>query len=215
MVDPKNSGLLTREDFATQAGLSQDLVERFSEYRKLLESWQSRVNLVARSTVPDIWGRHFLDSAQLFSLLPVTAKTLVDLGSGAGFPGLVLGLLVSERGGPDIHLVEADSRKAAFLSEANRVLQANVTVHCRRIESINDLKADVITARALSPLDRLLGQAERFITPASTCLFLKGEKASLELTEALKHWTMEVTEIASITHDLARILKLTEVSRVE
>jgi 16S rRNA (guanine527-N7)-methyltransferase len=215
MVDPDNSRLLSREEFALQMKIDDALLERFDTYRVLLEKWQKRINLVSRSTLPDFWRRHFLDSAQLYPLIPQTARTLVDLGSGAGFPGLVLALLARERGGPEIHLVEADSRKAAFLSEANRILETGVTVHARRIESITELKADVITARALSPLDRLLDQAERFMTKETACLFLKGENVSDELTIAGKHWTMNVTETASLTHDLARILNLTEVSRVD
>ena len=215
MVNPNDSNLLTKEDFAKQLNISDDLFGRFSAYQDLLIKWQQRINLVSRSTLPDLWRRHFLDSAQLFPLIPKPANTLVDLGSGAGFPGLVLALLISEAGGPDVHLVEADSRKAAFLAEANRILEAGAIVHSRRIESITDLKGDVITARALSPLDRLLNQAERFMGPETTCLFLKGENAAHELTIARKHWTMKANEITSITHDLARIFKLTEVLRVD
>jgi len=215
MVNPNAPSPLTKEDFARQLDITGSLLDRFSAYQELLEKWQQRINLVSRSTLPDLWRRHFLDSAQLFPLIPKSAKTLVDLGSGAGFPGLVVALLISERGGPDVHLVEADSRKAAFLAEANRILETRVTVHSRRIESITDLKGEVITARALAPLDRLLNQAERFMGPETTCLFLKGENAAHELTIARKHWTMKVSEITSITHDLARILKLMEVLRVD
>ena len=215
MVNPSDSSLLTKEGFAKQLSVSDGLLDRFSAYQNLLRKWQQRINLVSRSTLPDLWRRHFLDSAQLFPLIPKSANTLVDLGSGAGFPGLVLALLISEGGGPDVHLIEADGRKAAFLAEANRILEARATVHSRRIESITDLKGDVITARALAPLDRLLNQAERFMGSETTCLFLKGEKAPHELTIARKRWTMKVSEITSITHDLARIIKLTEVSRVD
>jgi len=206
---------MSKQQFAREAHLNDALLERFSDYQSLLEKWQERVNLVGRTTLPDLWRRHFLDSAQLLPLLPAGAKTLVDLGSGAGFPGLVLAVLTSEVGRPDVHLVEADSRKAAFLTEAGRVLKVNVTVHARRLESITDLKADVITARALSPLDRLLSQAERFIGPKTTCLFLKGENVADELTIARKQWTMTIAETISVTHDRARILKLTDVLRVE
>ncbi len=215
MIDPIVSSLSMREEFAVKIKASDSLLARFSEYQKILEKWQRRINLVSKTTLPDIWQRHFLDSAQLYPLLPKTSKSLIDLGSGAGFPGLVLALLVSEQGGPDIHLIEADSRKAAFLTEASRVLEVNVTVHARRLETITDLKVDIITARALSPLRRLLEQAERFMKPSTACIFLKGEKVAHELTEARKHWTMTVTETASVTHDLARILNLTEVSRVD
>ena len=215
MVNPKSLDYLTKEGFAEEANISDGLLDRFSAYENLLVKWQQRINLVSRSTLPDVWSRHFLDSAQLYPLIPRSADTLVDLGSGAGFPGLVLALLISERGGPEVHLVEADSRKSAFLAEANRILEAKVTVHSRRIESITDLKGDIITARALAPLDRLLNQVERFMRPETMCLFLKGENAAHELTIARKHWTMRVSETASITHDLARILKLTEVSRVD
>jgi 16S rRNA (guanine527-N7)-methyltransferase len=215
MVDPKNIRLVQRDSFSEKTGASQELLARFDEYQLLLEKWQDRINLVSRSTLPDIWQRHFLDSAQLYPMIPNGAKTLVDMGSGAGFPGLVLAIFSAAGGGPDIHLVEADSRKAAFLTEANRVLEAKATIHSRRLESITDLQADVVTARALSPLNRLLDQAERFLKPGTNCLFLKGEKAVHELTEARKQWTMTVTETASMTHDLARILNLTEVSRVD
>jgi len=214
MIDPKILLPLSKEKFAEEMGLSGSLLQRFSEYRDLLEKWQKRINLVSRSTLPDLWRRHFLDSAQLLPMIPKSADTLVDLGSGAGFPGLVLALLISEHGGPEVHLVEADGRKAAFLAEANRILETGAVLHSRRIESITGLKADVITARALSPLERLLNQAERFMGAETTCLFLKGEKVSHELTIARKQWTMTVTEVTSITHDLARILKLKDVKRV-
>ena len=201
--------------FAEQANISGKLIERFCVYQDILEKWQKRINLVSRSTLTDLWRRHFLDSAQLYPLIPGTANTLVDLGSGAGFPGLVLALVIAERGGPAVHLIEADSRKAAFLVEASRILETSVTIHSRRLESIVGLKADVITARALSPLGRLLDQAERFMTPTTSCLFLKGENVGQELTEAQKRWTMTTIEIPSITHKSAKILNLTKVSCVD
>jgi len=215
MVNLDHERLLTGASFTREMGLSNGLSERFSQYGAMLEKWQLRVNLVSRSTLTDIWQRHFLDSAQLLRHLPDGATSLVDLGSGAGFPGLVLALLMSEHGGPQVHLVEADSRKAAFLTEVNRAVEAGAVIHNRRLESITDLKADVITARALSPLDRLIGQASRFMAADATCLFLKGENVSAELTAARKNWTMHVRELASKTHPRARILKLTEISRVD
>jgi len=205
---------LSPNEFSSQLNLSADIFDKFSAYQALLEKWQRRINLVSNTTLPDLWRRHFLDCAQLAPLIPDHTKTLVDLGSGAGFPGLVLALLLPSENRPDIHLIEADSRKATFLSEANRILETSVTIHARRIESVIDLKAGVITARALAPLERLLLQAERFMAPETVCLFLKGENASDELTAAEKGWKMKTVETASITHDQARILTLTEVSRV-
>jgi len=213
-IDLDSLKALLPSEFATQLNLSSDIFDKFLAYQGLLEKWQRRINLVSNSTLPDLWRRHFLDCGQLVSLIPAESRALVDLGSGAGFPGLVLALLLPSENRPDIHLIEADSRKATFLSEANRILETRVTIHARRIESVMDLKADVITARALAPLERLLTQAERFMTPETVCLFLKGENVSDELTDAAKEWKMNTVETASITHDQARILSLREVSRV-
>jgi 16S rRNA (guanine527-N7)-methyltransferase len=140
---------MTPAEFAAETGVSRETLARLEAYAALLLAWNRRVNLVGRGTEEDLWRRHMLDSAQLHPLIPAGARTLVDLGSGAGFPGLVLAIL----GGPHVHLVESDQRKAVFLREAARVTGAAAMVHAIRIEAAPPLAADIVTARALAPLD--------------------------------------------------------------
>ncbi|MEM8587045.1 MAG: 16S rRNA (guanine(527)-N(7))-methyltransferase RsmG [Pseudomonadota bacterium] len=175
-----------------------------STYAALLTKWQKAINLVGSRTIADVWRRHMLDSAQLFPLLPKDTKTLVDLGSGAGFPGLVLAMM----GVPDVHLVESDHRKAAFLTHVSRETNTDVTVHAKRIETMPSLVADVVTARALAPLPKLLDLAERFVGPDSACLFLKGQDVDSELTKITKSMKMDVERMPSVTAPSATILRL-------
>ena len=134
-------------EFQAKSGVSRETLERLTIYADLLVKWQAKINLVGPETLADLWSRHMLDSAQLFPLIRPDAKRLVDLGSGAGFPGLVLGVM----GAPDVHLVESDARKCAFLREAARLTGTTVTIHNKRIEQVAPLGADVVTARALAP----------------------------------------------------------------
>ncbi len=197
------------EDFRTRTGLGAEPMERLTVYADLLIRWQQRINLVGPNTIPDLWRRHMLDSWQLYPLLPPTAHRLVDLGSGAGFPGLVLAIL----GAPDPHLIESDSRKAAFLREAARATGTEITVHTERIEKVSPLGADIVTARALAPLAKLLPWADRHLAPGGHCLFLKGAGAEDELTEAAKDWMMTCRRTRSITDPSGLILDLEEVRR--
>ena len=150
-----------------------------------------------------------LDSAQLLPLVPDNAQSLIDLGSGAGFPGLVLAIL----GVRGVELVEADSRKAAFLREAARISEADVAIRACRIAAVPRHVVDVVTARALAPLDRLLDLAWPFIAPATICLFPKGERAEQELTVARKHWTMSASMHPSIADPRGVVLHLSEIVR--
>jgi len=168
--------MMTFSDLQDQLGLSIGESKDLRAYGENLQKWQKRINLIGKATVDDMWSRHFLDSAQLFDLLPDKVDRLIDIGSGAGFPGLVLAVLIKHRGGPNVHLIEADGRKAAFLTETNRILAAGAVVHRCRAESLPDLRADVITARAVAPLDRLIGLAEPFLKEQTVCLFPKGKK---------------------------------------
>jgi len=190
--------------------VSRETCQRLEAYAALLAKWQRTINLVGPGTLPEMWTRHFLDSAQLYPLLPQVTRVLVDLGSGAGFPGLVLAIL----GVPEVHLVESDSRKAAFLREAARLAGAKVTVHPRRIEDIPHFTADAVTARALAPLDSLLGLAERFLGAGTLCLFPKGQNVDAELTEATKAWRMRIERLPSLSDPQATVLRLSEISRV-
>lgn len=203
-----------RPDRATQAAfdqlaVSRETLERLAAYAGLLRHWQTRINLVGPDTLASLWQRHMLDSAQLWPLVPAGARRLVDLGSGAGFPGLVLAIL----GAPDVHLVESDARKGAFLREAARVTATPITLLTRRVEQIPPLAADVITARALAPLPRLLAWAVPHLAPGGQCLFLKGRGAEDELTAAAKDWKIAPRRIPSLTDPDGTILQLCEVCR--
>ncbi|MBF0375421.1 MAG: 16S rRNA (guanine(527)-N(7))-methyltransferase RsmG [Alphaproteobacteria bacterium] len=200
---------MTPQGFQAATGVSRETLGRLEAYAALLVKWQARINLVGPATLPDLWRRHMLDSAQLFPLLP-GGGPIVDLGSGAGFPGLVLAAL----GAADVHLIESDSRKCAFLREAARVMGVSVTVHNGRIESAPGFPAAAVTARALAPLARLLDWAERFVAPGTRCLFLKGQGFEDELTEARKAWSITFEGVASRSDPSGIILLLNEVKRV-
>lgn len=169
-------------------GVSRETAERLARHLDLLGRWQSRINLVGPATLADPWRRHVLDSAQLVRLIPPGTRTIVDLGSGAGFPGLVIAIIT----GLEVHLVESDRRKAAFLREAVRVTGASAMVHAARAEDLGPLAADVVTARACAPLDRLLGLARPWLEAGATGIFPKGREAGRELTEAARRWNMAV-----------------------
>ena len=203
-----------RQQFALAMQASPDLMDRFDRYAELLCHWQARINLVGPQTLGDIWRRHFLDSAQVWQYLPDRAETLIDIGSGAGFPGLVLALLLRERGGPQVTLVESDQRKAVFLREANRLTNAGVEVRDVRIETLKGFGADVVTARACAPLKRLFPWVSRVIDPAGTALLLKGAAWRDELTVAEKEWKMRMVEFPSITDASGVILKLEGLAKI-
>jgi 16S rRNA (guanine527-N7)-methyltransferase len=194
---------------AVLAGVSRETRERLNTYAELLRKWQRSINLFGPRTLDDLWNRHFTDSAQLLPLIPPSARVLVDFGSGAGFPGLVLAIL----GVSQVHLIESDQRKATFLREVARATGTPVTVHAKRIEQVASFPADVVSARALAPLGDLLGFAAPFLHPDSLCLFPKGQMAEDELTAASRTWNINVDRIQSVTDPSATILRLSQVSR--
>jgi 16S rRNA (guanine527-N7)-methyltransferase len=200
---------MTPEQFQAATGVSRETLERLTAYAELLVKWQARINLVGPDTIPHLWQRHLLDSAQVFPILPHPIRRLVDMGCGAGFPGLVLAIL----GVPDVHLIESDARKCAFMREVARVTGAAVTIHNARIEAVPPLAADVVTARALAPLEKLLGWAERHLLPEGHCVFLKGRGVEDELTAARKEWNITFERIPSQTDPSGTILHLKEVCR--
>jgi 16S rRNA (guanine527-N7)-methyltransferase len=173
----------------------------------LLTKWQSTINLVGRSTLSDPWRRHFWDSAQLHPLIAPGA-TVVDLGTGAGFPGMVLAVL----GGLSVHLVESDQRKAAFLQEVALRTQTEVHLHVCRAEDAPTCHADVVTARALAPVDRLLDLSARWLRPGGVCLFPRGASVDVELAAAARRWTMCVDRIPSRTDSSGTILRLGDIA---
>lgn len=178
----------------------------FERYADLLVEWNERFNLVAKSTLPHLWLRHMEDSAQLAPLIPDQTRCLVDLGSGAGFPGLVLAIL----GVPEVHLVESIGKKARFLAEVAKELDLNVIVHNDRAEKVRDLQADIVTARAVTALPDLLSMAKPFMGRDSLALFLKGEKAEAELTAARKYWTFSCKSTPSHTDSSGVVLAISE-----
>jgi 16S rRNA (guanine527-N7)-methyltransferase len=197
------------QGFAALVAVSRETLARLEAYVALLRQWSARINLVGRDSLADPWRRHILDSAQLMPLVPDTARTLIDLGSGAGFPGLVLAIL----GMPAVELIEADAKKCAFLREAARLTETDIVIRQSRIEALPRHPADVVTARALAPLDRLLGLAAPFLGPGSVCLFLKGVRAEEELTLACKGWTMAVSSSQSRSDPRGVVLRLHDVVR--
>jgi len=182
---------------------------RLSTHLELLGRWQRAVNLVGPSTLNDPWRRHVLDSAQLLDHLPAPTRTLVDLGSGAGFPGMVLAIL----GVPGVHLVEADRRKAAFLREVARATATDVVIHAARTEAMAGFAADVVTARGLAPLPRLLELAEPFVGPGSVAVLLKGGSVASELTRAARNWHMDAKTWPSRSDARGVVLQLKEIHR--
>lgn len=180
-------------------------------YVDILYKWQKAVNLVAASTLKDIWHRHILDSAQLYPLIPTTAETLIDMGSGAGFPGLVLAILNKKNQGhlKQIILIESDTKKCLFLKEVARQLSLSVQILNQRIETVQQMPTDILTARALAPVTTLLELGKSFITPQTTCLFLKGASVAKEVQNCPV--PCQIDFIKSITNSNSSVLKITEV----
>lgn len=206
---------MTPEEFAAAANVSRETLNRLLEMDRVLMEWSSRHNLIARSTVEERWRRHYLDSAQIAPLLPAGINRLVDLGSGAGFPGLVLAAMLEEKD-VGVTLIESTGKKAAFLAAAGEAMGlSSLKVIPARIESVRlPAPPDVVTARALARLDKLLGYAHG-IAGKSTRFFLpKGQDVEAELTEAAKSWHMEVIRHPSLTSPDATIVEIGNLARV-
>ena len=195
------------EEFAAQTGVSRETLAQLKAYADMLLDWNERYNLVSRSTLPDLWQRHVWDSAQLAPLISDTAKTLADLGSGAGFPGLVLAAMRPELA---VTLHEATTKKCAFLQAAADRMGLRVAIENARMEDLPPRPFDVVTARACAPLPQLLEYAHRFMRPNSVCLFLKGQNVGAELTEAAKYWNIKVSQVPSQTDPSGAIVTVRE-----
>jgi 16S rRNA (guanine527-N7)-methyltransferase len=187
--------------------VSRETEARLDRFVALLLQWQQHTNLIAPSTEPTIWTRHIADSLQLLDLAP-HAKIWVDLGSGAGFPGLVVACALADTPGVQIHLVESIGKKATFLREAARVCDAPAIVHAERIADFvkHGPHIDVVTARALAPLNKLLREASPLLKTGATGLFPKGQDVAAELTEAAKCWKIQMTLVPSRTDPKAKIV---------
>jgi 16S rRNA (guanine527-N7)-methyltransferase len=187
--------------------VSRESEQKLRAFVELLREWQGKMNLVSKASMADVWPRHVADSLQLLRLMPQTPQVIADLGSGAGFPGLVLALA----GPHQVHLYESIGKKAHFLREAIRATGANGEVHQMRIEDIQEPpKVDFVTARALAPLDRLLELALPFLDGGATGLFMKGQDVDEELTQATKSWRIKLDKHPSLTDSRSVILAVTE-----
>lgn len=187
-----------------QLNVSRETIDQLTLYLALLEKWQPRINLVSSSTLADAWRRHVLDSAQLVSFLPENDVHILDIGSGAGFPGLVLSIITGNR----LTLVESDQRKTVFLQTVIRELGLTASVKNARIEVIPTLGADIVTARALASVERLLKLLERQLRSVERCLFLKGASLQEELTVLQSYPTIEHCIYPSVTSEDGAVLEL-------
>ncbi|MDD3289054.1 MAG: 16S rRNA (guanine(527)-N(7))-methyltransferase RsmG [Alphaproteobacteria bacterium] len=198
-MDKENNGRDLFFDFFK--GVPRGTQEKLDRYANMLREWNEKFNLVAASTLPDLWNRHFLDSAQLLKFLK-NGKTIADLGSGAGFPGLVISIMSD----CEVHLVESVGKKANFLRAVVNELDLSAVVHQDRAESLVGFRADIITARALKALPELLGLVKPLMKHDSFCLFLKGQNVDAELTEATKCWKFEHEKFESISDRSGSVL---------
>ncbi|MEP3345143.1 MAG: 16S rRNA (guanine(527)-N(7))-methyltransferase RsmG [Litoreibacter sp.] len=202
------------ESFANSQNVSRETLERLKIYEVLLTKWTSKINLVSKSTIPDMWTRHFLDSAQVFSQIPKEATKLADFGSGGGFPGLVVAAISAEKL-PELSvvLIESDLRKASFLMAAAREMGVEVDVLSERVENAPEQCADVVTARALAPLVNLLEMTEKHLKKDGTALFLKGASHEAELDMARNMWDFNVKKYESVTSNDSALLQVNNLRR--
>jgi len=217
---PRDQGAPSPEDKAAAVALcgrtvSRETWERLEQLVDMLVSWQRSRNLVASSTIPRLWTRHVADSLQLLAITP-DARRWLDLGSGGGFPGLVIACALAGQQTAEVHLVESVQKKAAFLRAATSELSLPAIVHATRIEDFvrtSPGRLDVVTARALAPLDRLIGYAIPLLKRGAVGLFPKGQDVEAELTQASKSWTIEADLVPSKTDPRGRIVRVRRASR--
>lgn len=207
--------MTAQQDYFSGLDVSRETLDRLEIYYELLRKWNPKINLVAPSTLAVARRRHFLDSFQLLSKAPTDWRRWVDLGSGGGFPGLVVAIAVAEtHASGKVTLIEADARKATFLRAVARETDIPVSVVCERIEHASPSNADIVSARALAPLPKLLEYVSRHCRADGTALLLKGAKADSEVSEARKYWHFVLRESSSLTDSTATILEIRELRGV-
>jgi len=197
--------------------VSRETEARLDTFVDLLLRWQKMTNLISPATIPQLWTRHVADSLQLIDLAPA-AKVWIDFGSGGGFPGIPVACVLADRTGAQVHLVESNGKKAAFLREAVRATRVPAVVHQKRIEDCGDSfgdKADVVSARALAPLKTLCDQAFPLIRRGAVGLFPKGQDVAAELTEAAKYWRVRARTVPSRTSPEGCIVVVTRLERLK
>lgn len=202
---------LTSIDFLNVTEVSPEVLDKLHHYHARLHEWNAKINLVSASTFEDAWRRHFLDSAQLYPIYKHSGEnlTMADLGSGAGFPGMVLAIM----GAPNVTLIERDTRKAAFLRTIAAETKTPIELLNLNIKDIQNRQFDIITSRAMADLKELLELSEPLRKPSTHCLFLKGKNLDEELAIAQKEWVMEARKMESVTDEEAFILRLTHIKR--
>lgn len=211
----KAKGDYLAEAIAPQARPSDSAIAKLEQFATLVQKWNPAINVVAKSTIYDLWMRHIVDSAQLFSVVTPEYHHWLDIGSGGGFPGIVIAALAA-----DLHpqmkvsLVESDKRKAVFLMEAARLLGLSVAIHTARIEELSPQNACIVSARALAPLSSLCGLAARHVRTGGICAFLKGASVDLELDEARQEWKFALDRVQSVTDSKASLLFLRSLAHV-
>lgn len=193
--------------------VSRETLETLQAFAEMAVKWTARINLISKSTIQDVWNRHVVDSAQLYPLAP-SFRSWVDVGSGGGFPGIVIAIIAAEKA-PDaaLTLIESDIRKATFLRSAVREFKLSATIETSRVESVPPLGADILSARALASLADLLPLAQLHLTKDGIALLPKGRTYAEEIAEVSADWTYEFTDHPSITDPQSRILKVKRISR--
>ncbi|MBH9970247.1 16S rRNA (guanine(527)-N(7))-methyltransferase RsmG [Commensalibacter sp. M0270] len=191
--------------------VSRETIEKLEIYISLLQQWNKKINLVSQQGMDQVWKRHVYDSFQLIRYLDSSVKSIADLGSGGGFPGLILALSTDI----PVILIESDMRKTIFLREVLRQTKTQATVLCQRIENVNAISADVVTARALTSLTQLLEFSKNILNKNGYCLFLKGRSVNLEIEEAQKNWKINYKTFSSQTNADGVIVKINQFERVE
>jgi len=206
------SGIMTAAEFQRRTDVSRETLDKFICYCEMLIKWQKSINLVSNSSLEDMWRRHFYDSAQLIDYIDIKNKPLkiLDLGSGAGFPGLVLSIL----GAGEVHLVEGVGKKCSFMKQIIQKTAIDAIVHNERIEDMAAFPVDLISSRACADLEKLLDLTSRFMTADTQCLFLKGEKAEQELERAAIRWNFTVKKYPSKSEESGMILLLSEIKGI-
>jgi len=200
--------------FRTATGVDDLAISRLKRYAEILLEWNTRLNLVSAGSLGDLWHRHIFDSAQLAELIPEQSRTLIDIGSGAGFPALVVAALLQSRGGFHVTMIESIEKKCAFLRAAADTMElgSRVTIQRSRAEDLTGMVADVVTARAVASLEVLLSYAQRFTGKSTLCLFPKGRTAADELTQARRSWRIEAELIPSRSDPESSIVAVTSFS---
>jgi 16S rRNA (guanine527-N7)-methyltransferase len=206
---------MSREDFKTRAPIHQDSLADYETWLSLLKKWNSRINLVAPKSLDQFWTRHALDSAQILPLIPNPAKTIVDFGSGAGFPAIAIAIDAKHRGSErTVHLIESVGKKANFLKTVSRETSLPTFIHAERIETLDPLRADIITARAFAPLERLLPLANRHLADDGQIILLKGSSIDQEIDRARQDWRFSYETSPSLSDESGSIIRLRDLSRL-